>query len=98
MSVDEVDQVAQGRVWSGAQAQQRGLIDQLGTLDEAIASAARIAGLGEDYQVHYVEAELSPWQAFLVEMGASAIARAGFEPDSRALKLLPEAMRSESAA
>jgi protease IV len=94
MSVEEVDQVAQGRVWSGAQAQQRGLIDQLGTLDEAIASAARIAGLGEDFQVHYVEAELSPWQAFLVEMGASAIVRAGFEPNGALVSMLPDSVRA----
>ena len=95
MSLDEVDQVAQGRVWSGAQAQQRGLVDQLGTLDEAIASAARIAGLGEDYRIRYVEPELTPWQEFLVQMGAEAIARAGFEGAVGPLALLPDAMRGD---
>lgn len=95
MSVAEVDQVAQGRVWSGAQAQQRGLIDQLGTLDEAIASAARMAGLGEDYRPRYVEPELSPFQAFLIDIGAQAIARAGFEPSGRMLALVPESMRGD---
>ncbi len=89
MTLDEVDSVAQGRVWSGAQAQQRGLIDQLGTLDQAIASAARIAGLGEDYQVRYVEPELKPWQQFLTQMGARAITAAGFEPRGGMLDMLP---------
>jgi len=46
MTPEDVDQVARGRVWSGAQAKDRGLIDQTGTLREAIDAAARIAGLG----------------------------------------------------
>ena len=94
MSLDEVDAVAQGRVWSGAQAQQRGLVDQLGTLDQAIASAARIAGLGEDYQVSYVQPELKPWQQFLTQMGARAITAAGFEPRNGMLDLLPGEVRA----
>jgi protease IV len=94
MSLDEVDQVAQGRVWSGAQAQQRGLIDQLGTLDQAIASAARIAGLGEDYRVSYVKPELKPWQQFLSRMGARAITTAGFEARPGMLDMLPADVRA----
>ncbi len=94
MDLDEVDSVAQGRVWSGSQAQQRGLIDQLGTLDQAVASAARIAGLGEDYQVRYVEPELKPWQQFLTRMGARAITSAGFEPRPGMLDALPAELRA----
>jgi protease-4 len=59
MEVEAVDAVASGRVWSGADAQEVGLVDQLGGLDDAIAAAARLAQL-EDYQVEYVEPQLSP--------------------------------------
>jgi len=77
MSVAEVDRVAQGRVWTGAQALERGLVDQLGTLDEATASAARIAGLAEDYRTEYIEPEMSAFEKFLAEMGSEALVRAG---------------------
>lgn len=79
MNIDEVDAVARGRVWTGAQAQTRGLVDQLGTLEEAIVAAARIAGLRDDYRSVYVEPELKPWQRFLTRLGASALAAAGLE-------------------
>ncbi len=94
MSVEEVDAVAQGRVWSGAQAQERGLVDQLGTLDDAIGSAARMASLGEDYRFTYVEPKLEPWQQFLTQMGARAILAAGFEASHPLLDLLPADFRS----
>jgi protease-4 len=54
-SWDEVDRVARGRVWSGEDALDLGLVDQLGDLPEAIESAARRAGLKEDYSVFSVE-------------------------------------------
>ncbi len=85
MSFDEVEAVAQGRVWSGSQAQERGLVDQLGTLNQAIDSAARMAGLGDEYQAIYVEPRLEPWQQFLAQMGAKAVKTAGFEPRSALL-------------
>jgi protease-4 len=59
MSREEVDKIARGRVWSGEDAHGLGLVDQLGGLQEAIASAANLAELGEDYQVKYLEKELS---------------------------------------
>jgi protease-4 len=77
MSADDVLKVAEGRVWSGAQAKDRGLVDQTGTLQDAIDSAARIAGLGADYDVIYAEPEISPIEAFLVEITSSAMARVG---------------------
>ena len=51
LSVEEVKAIAQGRVWSGKQAQEIGLVDQLGGLDSAIAQAAKSAELGDDWQV-----------------------------------------------
>jgi len=78
MSTDDVDQVARGRVWNGAQAKDRGLIDQTGTVRQAIDAAARIAGLGTDYDVQYDERELSAFESFLVEITGSAVAGLGW--------------------
>jgi protease-4 len=47
ISVAEADSLAQGRVWSGTDAKKLGLIDELGTLDDAIAEAAKMAELKE---------------------------------------------------
>ncbi|MEM9075594.1 MAG: signal peptide peptidase SppA [Bacteroidota bacterium] len=45
MTLEEVDAVAQGRVWSGVEAQKLGLVDELGGLDDAIEAAAQLADL-----------------------------------------------------
>jgi len=45
MSVEEVNEVAQGRVWSGQDALGKGLVDELGNLEAAIAEAVEMAGL-----------------------------------------------------
>jgi protease-4 len=47
MEKDALHQVAQGRVWTGAQALERGLVDELGGLDAALAFAAKEANLSE---------------------------------------------------
>ncbi len=59
MQVEDVEKLAEGRVYDGTKAKQLGLVDQLGDLDQAIASAAKLAGLGKDYSVVYVERPLS---------------------------------------
>lgn len=51
LPVARVEQIAQGRVWSGVEAQKLGLVDQLGGLDAAVAYAAKKAGLGSNYQL-----------------------------------------------
>ena len=52
MDLDKVDEVAQGRVWTGRKAQTLGLVDSLGGTKEAVASAAKLANLS-DYAVVY---------------------------------------------
>jgi protease-4 len=71
----DIDAVAQGRVWTGAQALQRGLVDQMGGLEDAIAYAAKDARLGNDFAVRYIEPPLNPLQRFLLGVGDSASAR-----------------------
>lgn len=58
MSVDDVDKIAQGRVWAGQTAVELGLVDSIGDLNDAIQSAALLADI-EDYDVVYLEKELS---------------------------------------
>lgn len=53
----KIDTVAQGRVWSGAQAQERGLIDRTGSWDDAVRSAAQRAKLGDAPRLQWMERE-----------------------------------------
>ncbi len=63
-SIEQVDQVARGRVWSGDQAKQRGLVDVLGGLDAALADAAARAKLGKPdaWQTRYIEQSSKPFE------------------------------------
>jgi protease-4 len=73
-SPEDIEAVAKGRVWSGAQAQERGLVDQLGSLDAAVDAAARMAGLGSDYRAGYFQRTLPPFEAFLAELTGGVVA------------------------
>ncbi|MDW7762049.1 MAG: signal peptide peptidase SppA [Acidobacteriota bacterium] len=54
MSREDLDRVARGRIWSGRAARDLGLVDNLGSLDDAVASAARLAKL-EKYRTKIIE-------------------------------------------
>jgi len=69
----QIDVHARGRVWSGAQAKERGLVDELGGLEAALAEAAALAKLEDGkYGVRYVEKPLTPFEKFLVDVGGQA--------------------------
>ncbi|WP_423595830.1 signal peptide peptidase SppA [Roseateles sp. MS654] len=68
----QIDAVGQGRVWTGAQALERGLVDRNGLLADAIASAAKRAKLGDDPSVQYVEPERSTVDRLLASVGDAA--------------------------
>ena len=71
---EEVDAIAQGRVWSGVDAQRLGLVDRLGTFQDAVQAAAKRAGLAESkYAIDYLEPDLSWAQelALNVKTGAA---------------------------
>jgi len=57
MEKKAIDQIARGRVWSGADALKIGLVDKLGSLDDAVVSAAEHAGISDDYEIMYLEKE-----------------------------------------
>ena len=61
MTVEEVDAIPGGKVWIGRQAKEIGLVDQLGSLDDAIASAAALAQV-EDYDAKRFGTPITPQQ------------------------------------
>ena len=98
--VADVDAVARGRVWSGAQAKERGLVDAFGGLRTAIADAAKRAKLGDkpgDYRVRYIELQLTPFEQWFGRFAASAMGRSmlGQSDFARSLlvKVAPQADR-----
>jgi protease-4 len=52
MDINKVEEVAQGRVWTGRKALELKLVDELGSLNDAIKHAAKLAGIGEKYSVN----------------------------------------------
>ena len=71
--VEAVDEVARGRVWSGAQAKERGLVDAFGGLKAAVADAAQRAKLGESdkFRVRYIEKAATPFAQFMTGFAGS---------------------------
>jgi protease-4 len=69
---EKIDAVAQGRVWTGVQAKERGLVDRLGSYRDALASAATRAKLAPGYRVAYIEREGTAFERVLGLFGASA--------------------------
>jgi len=72
-SVEAIDEVARGRVWSGAQAKERGLVDEFGGLKAAVADAATRAKLGgpDKYRVNYIEKAATPFAQFMTGFAGS---------------------------
>ncbi len=82
MTRDQVDKIARGRIWSGQDAKGLGLVDHLGGLDQAVASAAKRAKLEKGFRVWYVEKEktLRERVAQLLFTAALDVARAAGVP------------------
>ena len=85
MSRDRVEELARGRVWTGADALENGLIDEIGDLEYAVHHAAQLAGLERDdvRRVALPEAQ-DPFEAFMedltgVEAGLQALGFTGVE-------------------
>ncbi len=69
MPVEKVRELARGgRIFTGRSALEIGLVDELGTLEEAAASAAVMAGLGQDYRLNYLEAQMGLHDSLLVRL------------------------------
>ncbi|MBW8807711.1 MAG: signal peptide peptidase SppA [Lysobacter sp.] len=92
--VAEIDAIARGRVWSGAQAKERGLVDALGGLPDAITDVAARAKLGKDgeYRVRYVEKMPSPFERFFASIAQSQAGSALLGRSDLARGLLAKAL------
>lgn len=88
MSLEEVDNVAQGRVWTGQDAMSFGLVDQMGDFDDAVDLAAKLANI-TDYNIYWVEEPLSPAELFLEEFMNSVKVSLGIDITS----MLPESLQ-----
>ena len=76
MTIEAVDEVAQGRVWTGQRALEKGLVDVLGDLDDAIDIAAQKAGVSEDYKiVDFPDIKKEPWEQILEDLATSSEAQ-----------------------
>jgi len=72
-TAEQVDTIAQGRVWAGSDAHRLGLVDHLGSFNDAVKAAARRAKL-TDYATEFIEPELSWAQALALQL-RSRVAR-----------------------
>jgi protease-4 len=94
---EKIDAVAQGRVWTGTQAKERGLVDTIGMFGDAIRSAAKRANLGDKPRVVYIEREPGKFAQLLAMVNNRIAGAVGAEVDSRigaALGVAPAALRS----
>lgn len=71
MTEEQVDAIAQGRVWTGTDAKEIGLVDELGNLNAAVAAAAEMAEI-EDYKLRELPEMVDPFQEFLKELSGEA--------------------------
>ena len=71
---DDINAIAQGRVWSGTDAKRLGLVDSLGGLDDAVQAAARLAKLDkEKFATDYLEPDMSWAQELALELRVWAV-------------------------
>ncbi|MEM8507630.1 MAG: signal peptide peptidase SppA [Bacteroidota bacterium] len=72
MAVEEVNEIAQGRVWSGVTAREIGLVDELGSLEQAIAGAAELAGISS-YSIRKYPKYKSNFERFMDNLSAAKL-------------------------
>ncbi|MFN7219994.1 MAG: S49 family peptidase, partial [Burkholderiales bacterium] len=80
---EKIDEVAQGRVWTGAQAKDLGLVDRVGTFADAIKAAQTRAKLEEKSPVTYIEAERSKLEQYLDLFSTRVASIVGTQLDAR---------------
>ena len=91
---EQIDEVARGRVWTGAQARERGLVDEFGGIQAAVADAAARAKLGEagKWRVRYVERAATPFEKFFAGVVQGRIGQAWLRDSEFARSLLARAV------
>ena len=92
MTKEEVDEIAQGRVWAGADALEIGLVDELGNLEDAIAAAAELAGI-TDYKTKDMPQLIDPFEEMMKELSGDVqtkVIEAQLENHSKLFKQIKE--------
>jgi protease-4 len=82
MSVDSVNTIAQGRVWTGQQAEQNKLVDKLGGFSDALAEAKKLAKLPTDREVALIELPEQPGLLSRLVDGGQVMARSSQMPSA----------------
>ncbi|USD42024.1 signal peptide peptidase SppA [Vibrio sp. SCSIO 43135] len=78
IELNQMENIAEGRVWTGQDAMKLGLVDQMGDFDDAVALAAELAEL-ESYNTYWVEEPLSPAQQFFQDLMKQVKVSFGFD-------------------
>jgi protease-4 len=87
----QIDANARGRVWSGAQAKDKGLVDAMGGLGDAVRDAAKRAKLKEgNYSIEYIEKPLSPFEEFITNLSGNSATQGFVGYLSPAISLLQQ--------
>jgi protease-4 len=74
LPIERVEEVARGRVWTGRDALEVGLVDELGDLDDAITAAAKLAGLAEgDVERVYLPESRGPLDVLLEDLSGAEV-------------------------
>jgi protease IV len=84
-TAEKIDEVAQGRVWTGKDAKQFGLVDRLGSYGDALKAAATRAKLAEGWRVEYIETPPGRLQQWLQRLGLD-MQIAALTPDNTTLR------------
>ncbi len=96
---EEVEKIASGRVWTGIDALEVGLVDQIGGLDNAINEAAALAGLGENWRLVEMpeESEKNKFFRMIMEGGRKRKPLSSHDPLSGIMRLMREEWNALSA-
>ena len=82
LPLEDVLNIAEGRVWSGSNAVEIGLVDDIGGFTEAVAKATELAGISNKYALYEFNAPLTPFEQWLMDMGATATVNIGISRNS----------------
>lgn len=80
MTKEQVNEIAQGRVWTGKKAKELGLVDELGGLNDAITAAAELAEL-EDYRIKEYPQTKDPVQQFIDKLSGKETTKAALKAE-----------------
>ncbi len=99
LAPEEVEKIAGGRVWTGIDALEVGLVDQIGGLDNAINEAAALAGLGDDWSLLEMpeESERNKLFRMIIEGGRKKEPLTSQDPITGIMRMMREEWTSLSA-